>query len=421
MTRFLIAAVAAGCALPAVARPAKLGTREIRPDGMELLVLPVPSARTASLRYVIRVGSACDPAGKEGLAHLLEHLVLKARGPDGLDVVEAAHAAGAYLNAFTSRDATTFVLDAPLQVFPALAERVVRAITSPALHGVNVERELAVIAREDEYHGERSGALTLVNDAVFRVSAIEGTTLGSVGSRERISREDLIAFFQARYLTTATTVVVAGGVGVPEVRALLDGAVLLPPSLETERPRAVVLDPQLPVNERIRAPFLAVVFGYALEAGDHHACGSLAALVEHRLVVELTADQPVLRSVNVGCVTLRGANFVLAMGHTPTIEATDLPDTIRRVFQRTARQLPTTLERRLLEQRLSRIADRVRADPAALANEVADRAERPRENGLTPLPEEGTRPFPAEVVRALAQRAFVPERRVLILLSPFEG
>ena len=75
-------------------------------------------------------------------------------------------------------------------------------------------------------------------------------------------------------------------------------------------------------------------------------------------------------------------------------------------------------DRRLL--RMARRADARREDPAALAEAVAAASIVPREGTWAPLAEPPPR-LPAEAIRSLARRAFLPERRVLVFLSPFQG
>lgn len=418
--RALAVVAAAALALPAWARAGEEATFEVGPDGLEVAVLPVPGARVASLRYVVRAGSRLDPPGKEGTAHLLEHVLLKTKGADGLDLMEAARAVGARLNGFTSGESTVYVLDAPSAAFPGIAERLLRALTSPALGRAELEREVAVVGREDVYGAGHGGVLQLVSDALFRMAPPTGPILGTRRSLDRIGREDLIAFYQSAYTTAATTVVVAGPIAAADARGLVERAMLLPPALEGERPRLPAAPPQLPVNERLRAPFIAVVSGYRLEPADRETCRPLAELLEHRLLLELSVEEPLLRSVSVECVTLQGVDFVLAFGYTPSISASDAPTAMRRVFREAGTRPATARERQALERRMSRIDDRILSDPTARADQAASAAATPREGGTTRLPtlDHSLRP---EAIRALARSRFVRDRSVLMVLSPFEG
>lgn len=393
--------------------------REVLPGGLELLVVPVAGAQQASLRYVVRAGSASEPAGKEGLAHLLEHLVVTSpSGPVGL--VEAARGAGAELNAFTGRLATTYALDAPAPAFAALAERYLRAITSPQLPAKQLATERGVVDREGD-HRAGHALVDYVEDAVFRAELPVGPTLGGEETRRGLTRDDLLAFFQRHYASDATTVIVSGAVTVEGARALARRGVLIPPALpgEVVPPRAFT--PSLPVTTRRRARFIATVVGYALAPEDRAACQAVAAIVELRLHQATIVKEPLLRSVEVACLSLRGVDFVVAAGYSPTLQATDLPDLMELAFQEVSRRPVAPDERRVIEQRLDRTLGRLVDSPSALAERLAEAAARPRDGGATTAPEPAASLPAGPALKAVVQRSFTPERRVLVHLSPFEG
>lgn len=410
--------------LLAAAAPTRAGAgfpeavRQELDGGLELLVVPIPGAPTVSLRYVVRVGSAHDPPGQEGLAHLLEHLL--AQGRD-LGLRGDVLVSGGDLNAFTSRDATRYLLDAPAGAFPALAERLLRSITDPRLDPADIAREQAVVGREDFYGDDGPSVFELLEDALFAPEDAEAGPVGTPATRAQIGRTDLIRFFTEGYTTRATTVVLAGAITLEEARALVERAVMLPPALPEERlpPRAV--PPKLPATSKLRAGFLAASVGYSIRPTDREACQPLAELVELRLLTELRLREPLVREVEVACTLLRGNPFLLAIAHGPSIEATDLPERIDAVLHRAASSPPDARERGLLERRLWRRAEREARDPAARASALADDAARPRREGPTELRPPTPAPLPIRGMTAAARDAFRPARRALLFLSPFEG
>lgn len=411
--------VAALLLLSAGASPPPAPHVAFLPGGLELVVVPVERADTASLRYVVRSGSARDPVGKEGLAHVLEHLLVRdAKVPLGL--VEASKAAGATLNAFTSRDSTVYVLDAPAAAFEGLAEAYLRAITDPVLPHDSIDRELGVVQSEADHH--RGGELAkYVEDTLFRSSPHEGTPLGDARTRRGIERKDVLEFFQRNYATANTTLVFTGAVTEASVRALLDRAFLLPPSTPGEQVAPKVAAPSLPLTEKVRAPFIVAVLGFRLDPADLPACEALASLIELRMLVALRIREQLIHSASVGCYAFRGSDFLLAMAYAPTLEASDLPLTMEEIFRAAAGREPSAQERRLLERRLERLREELIDDPGELADAFGWAAARPREAGRTDLPRLSPRPLPIAAMRATARRAFTPQRRVLLLLSPFEG
>jgi len=153
---------------------------------------------------------------------------------------------------------------------------------------------------------------------------------------------------------------------------------------------------------------------------DLAACEPLAELLEHRLEVALRLGDPVVREVVVLCHVLRGTPFILATAYGPSIEATDLPARVERLFREVAERPVPAWERRLLEQRLATLAAISGRDPQARAEELGAAAGQPRRGGPTPLPQPPGSAQAIPNLQPVAARAFRPERRVLILRSPFE-
>lgn len=398
------------------ALPAPL--REELDGGLELLVLPVPGARTASLRYVVRAGSAHDPPGSEGLAHLLEHLLAQGRDFTLRDEVERQ---GAFLNAYTFRDSTQYVLDAPAAAFPALAERLLRSITDPRLAPADLAREQEVVGREDVYGHRGPGLFSLLEDALFPARGTEAGPIGTAEARAGIGREALIRFYQEAYSTRNTTVILTGAVEAEAARTLVEKGVSLPPGLPEERLPPRPAKPALPATSKVRVGFLAAVVGYPVAADDEPACAPLAELMELRLLGELCLREALVREVEVQCLRLRATPFLLATAHGRSIEATDLPERIDRILARAAAQPADGREQALLQRRRSRRAEREALDPAAWADRLAQEAARPRAGGPTDLARLATRPVSPAAMQAAARRAVRPDRRALLFLSPFEG
>jgi predicted Zn-dependent peptidase len=406
--------LSAAPAAPAAA-PAPAPVHELLLGAPELVVLPVPGARSASLRVVVRAGSAMDPPGQAGLAHLLEHAILD--GDDrGHGLIDAARAAGATLDGATERDTTTYLLDAPAEAFGPLAERLLRAVTNPRLDAADLGRQQEVVTSEEAYAPVSQAAARYLETALFGLP--EAPAIGTAASRAAAGRDRLLDWYGHHYLTSSITVVLAGAVDEPQARALLRRAFLLPPALPGEEVAARPGAPLLPVTQRIAAPFLAVLHGYQLGAAERPACEPLAALVELRLLASLSIQEPLLSPVEVRCLTLRGADFLVAFGYTATLDAPDLPERVAQVFQDVAAREATPAERGVLRDRLASVRRLVRGDPAALADEAARLAARTRAPGDRPLPPAQV-PFVPSQVRAAARAAFQPDRQLSFVLSPF--
>lgn len=388
---------------------------EVLQDGTELILFRIGNARRASLRYVVRAGGAFDPPAKYGLAHLVEHVVASAR--DGSErLTDVVTAAGGVMNAFTSRDATWYALDAPVLRFPELARKLLVAVTNPRFEPAEVAAAQGVVASEQEASGD-SGFLGMVEAAIF--SEPSGTLLGTAGSRDRVTREDVLDFYRARYLANMTTVVIAGDFTPEAARELVEGVSALPPALSTERfgPRRTT--PGLPIEQAVQAPFHAVVIGYRVDEADWSACLSAADLLKVRLTYLYQLKRPVIAWANVGCHRLRGVPLLLIAAYARSLEQESLPEIIDSTYRNAVARPMNDQERGILELRRSRTVDWLRDSPERIAEAAAELVAAPRDDEPTPVGQLETAVVPPAELRSFAGRTFVRERRLSLTFTPY--
>jgi len=168
---------------------------------------------------VARVGSRCDPRGKEGMAHLLEHMVFQGtrRRPDPMSIVAAVDRVGGDLNAHTDRECTTFSAHVPAGNLRLAVEVLADLVCSPLLRGSDLRKEREVV--HDEIAVYEDSPEELVED-LLRLQAwqrhpLAHTELGSAGSLEAITARDLKAF-AARHLGWGRMALAVAGAATPE-------------------------------------------------------------------------------------------------------------------------------------------------------------------------------------------------------------
>src|SRR5512143_2328011 len=84
-------------------------------NGLTVVVLPDPSTPLVEVDVRYDVGSRDDPAGKEGLAHLVEHLMFEQRqaGPQAPPIAAVFRERTVAYNAYTVWDSTHYESLAP--------------------------------------------------------------------------------------------------------------------------------------------------------------------------------------------------------------------------------------------------------------------------------------------------------------------
>src|SRR5271154_7001086 len=146
----------------------KMGDLEL-PSGMRIVIEEDRSQPLVAVVAVVDVGSAQDPPGKEGLAHLVEHLAFRAK-PDGkLQRSSLLSFAGSgSWNAFTSHDLTTYVEVGPTESLAQLLALEGNRLLSP-LAGVDAQAfdvERGVVKNE-LFERDEQGQSTAVETHLF--------------------------------------------------------------------------------------------------------------------------------------------------------------------------------------------------------------------------------------------------------------
>ncbi|MCY1076653.1 M16 family metallopeptidase [Archangium lansingense] len=391
-------------------------------DGSELVLALRPGAPSASLHYVVRTGAAKDPLGKEGMAHLLEHLIFSGSyDVRGADFRRAVKAAGGDFNGFTTTQSTTYVLRAPSAAFLPLAEQLLRIVTSPTLDSRMMQREVEIIRTESTYFSKNPGFREHLEDSLFDGPSTR-SILGNLKTLNSISRKDVVSFYTQHYVPANTSLVFTGGVGREEVLGLLERAVRLPPSLPGEYKPAEVVPPLLPIEQNTRAPMSLIAYGYAVDPKDRGPCLRVAALLEMRLRRELHVKEPITTGLEVQCMSLRGNTFLMVLAFSASLDASNLPDLLQESFELLARKPMTAAEEKLLEQHLQRLRQQQVDDDAWRGTELARQVAQPRSEVLTPVELLAPpAPLPRKAVQDFARRTFVPDRQVVVNFSPFAG
>jgi zinc protease len=222
--------------------------REELPNGVVLVMLPLPSNPAASVQVWVRTGSLHEGGmAGSGLSHYLEHLLFKGtQTRQGREISAAIQALGGSINAYTTFERTVYHADLPAGHAPAAVEVLADMVFHSTLPAEEVERERDVILREiDMGRDDPDQRLSEVLFATaFREHAYRYPIIGHRDLFRSVTREDLLAYYRQRYTPANMVVVVAGGVDPVRVRA----AVLASFGGVTRRPVAPVLLPAEPVQ-----------------------------------------------------------------------------------------------------------------------------------------------------------------------------
>ncbi|CAO2166133.1 unnamed protein product [Urochloa humidicola] len=192
------------------------------PSGLRVVTQAYPTAsRMASVGVWVDAGSRYELPGTNGTAHFLEHMAFKGTGrrPNAQVLEVEIEDMGARLNAYTSREQTTFFADVQSRHVPAALDVLSDILQHPRFPEKAIQRERGVILREME---EVQGMMEEVIFDHLHAAAFEGHPLGDtiLGPEENInsiSKRDLQQYISTHYTCPRMVVSAAGGVNHDEV------------------------------------------------------------------------------------------------------------------------------------------------------------------------------------------------------------
>ena len=195
----------------------------VLPNGFTILVEPDHSAPVASVQVWVQSGSIHESQWLgAGLSHLLEHMIFKGtekRGPN--EIARAVQEAGGYVNAYTSFDRTVYWIDVPADGACTAMELLADATLHSTLPAEEFAKEQEVIRREFAMGFDDPNRMSteLMLSTAFTASPYKHPIIGHLEVFNRLTRDDLVAYYRARYTPENMFLVVTGDVDPAKVFA----------------------------------------------------------------------------------------------------------------------------------------------------------------------------------------------------------
>ena len=217
------------------------------PNGLEIIVQEDHSAPVASVQAWVETGSIHEDRHLgAGLSHILEHMLFKGTEKRGAsEFAQAVQDAGGYINAYTSFDRTVYWIDIPSKGVGTALDLLSDAVLNSTLPPEEYVKEQEVIRREfamcdDDPDRVASHALFAT---AYRAHPYRHPVIGHFDVFNRLTREEVMAYYKTRYVPNNMFFVVTGDVDGEKVRAQLaeafagHGRQSLPPVYIPPEPR----------------------------------------------------------------------------------------------------------------------------------------------------------------------------------------
>lgn len=211
--------------MPALSIPDHHARLFTLPNGLELIVQEDRSAPVASVQAWVKTGSIHEGRWLgAGLSHFLEHMLFKgtpSRGPQ--EFARSVQNHGGYINAYTSFDRTVYWIDIPVKGATAAIDLLADALMNSTLPADEVVKEQEVIRREFAmgFDDPDSVAGKQMFSTAFAHNPLRHPVIGHLDVFNRLTREELHAYYKSRYVPNNVFFVIVGDVDAEKVHAQL--------------------------------------------------------------------------------------------------------------------------------------------------------------------------------------------------------
>ena len=182
-------------------------------NGLRVASRPMQSVETIAVGLYAATGSRFEPAGKNGLAHLFEHMVFKgAGGRSAREISELVEDVGGDLNASTDREITGFyasLLAPDLALGVGLLADLIRR---PHFDAAHLVLEKNVVLQELAEARDTAGDIVFdhLQEAAFPGQPLGLSVLGSAASLSAIGVDDLHHWAGEQFSASNLVLVAAG-------------------------------------------------------------------------------------------------------------------------------------------------------------------------------------------------------------------
>lgn len=194
-------------------------------NGLPVIMESIKNMRSVVIGIWVKVGSRNEPPEKNGISHFLEHMFFKGtKKRSAKDIAVEIDSLGGELNAFTSRENTTFYV----KVLDEYLEKGVELLSDVFLHSTfpeeDIEKERKIIKEEikmiedtpDDYIHDLS------NQTIWGHSGLGQPVLGRRETIRSFTKDDLLSHIKKYYGIKDIVVSCAGNFEPEHLLSMLD-------------------------------------------------------------------------------------------------------------------------------------------------------------------------------------------------------
>ncbi|MDQ8200420.1 pitrilysin family protein [Pelagicoccus enzymogenes] len=200
--------------------------RYLLENGLTVLLKPDNASPVCSVQVWVKTGSMHeDRFLGSGISHFVEHMLFKGTEKrPGKEIARLVHESGGYINAYTTFDRTVYYIDMPAENAEVALDVLGDSVFASTFPAEEVDKEREVINREIAMGEDDpdSKVMHSLFETAFNKHTYRYPIIGYKDVFNKISREDLLDYYQERYVPNNAVLVVSGDFQVADMRAAVE-------------------------------------------------------------------------------------------------------------------------------------------------------------------------------------------------------
>ncbi|CAK8162277.1 Uncharacterized zinc protease RP219 [Candidatus Xenohaliotis californiensis] len=188
-------------------------------NGIKLIVDAIDGIESIAVSIWIKVGSRFEEKSQSGLSHFLEHMAFKGtKLQNAKQLAIAFDNVGAYFNACTARDYTSYYAKAMKEDLPMIVKNLADILINSTFPKDEIEKEREVILQEISRTNDTPDDLIFDKymEVCYPNQPLGLSILGDKKFVASFTQDDLFSYFRKHYTADNTIISVAGNCTDPE-------------------------------------------------------------------------------------------------------------------------------------------------------------------------------------------------------------
>ncbi len=183
------------------------------PSGLRIITDVVPSVESVAIGVWVGVGTRNEDLQYNGVAHMVEHMLFKGtKTRNALDIAQSIENVGGHMNAYTSREITSYHIHLLKQELPLALDVLSDIIQNSVMPEDEVERERGVILQEIGMCHDTPDDIIFDHyfETAYPQQALGAPILGKNAIIENMNRDTLMQYVRTHYTPHNMVISISG-------------------------------------------------------------------------------------------------------------------------------------------------------------------------------------------------------------------